>query len=121
MIEKGISPPPLTPPTKDRGLWMAWEKWFKLLSDATARIRTYQVQFNPASIPANLTAEQTVTVNGLGTTDIVYVNKPGYTAGIGVVNARVSAANTLAVTFMNTTASPVDPPSELYKVVAIRL
>jgi hypothetical protein len=50
----------------------------------------------------------------------VFVSKPSESAGLGVVNARVSAADTLAITFMNTTAAPIDPAAETYKILVIR-
>ncbi len=53
------------------------------------------------------TAEQTVTVPGLEVGDMVYVSKPTAQAGIGVVGVRVSAKDTLAITFTNPTASGV--------------
>jgi len=60
-----------------------------------------------AETAANTTAEQTVTVAGLKVGDRVIVNKPTAQAGIGVAGARVSAADTLAITFVNSTASGV--------------
>lgn len=71
---------------------------------------------NPDEVAAAGTDEQTFTVPGLRTTDGVYVVKPTHTAGIGIVNAKVSAANTLALTFVNATASGVNPPSEEYTI-----
>ena len=83
-------------------------------------IRYYTFTFDPASVAAATTAEQTVTVTGLLAGDVVIaVNKPTATAGIGVVNARVSAANTLALTFVNATAAPVDAASETWGVVVM--
>ena len=77
--------------------------------------------FDPASVAAATTAEQTVTIPGLQVGDIVFdASKPTNTAGIAVVNARVSAANTLALTFINATAAPVDPPSETYTLFVFR-
>lgn len=73
-----------------------------------------------ASVAANTTAEQTFTVPGLKTQDMVFVNKPSASAGAGIVNARVSAADTLAITFVNATAAPIDPASETYKIFWFR-
>lgn len=75
-----------------------------------------EVTLDPASVAANTTAEQDFTVKGLTTDMMVDVNKPSLTAGVGIVNARVKAADTLAITFVNATASGVDPASEAYKV-----
>jgi hypothetical protein len=74
-----------------------------------------QTTISPASVAANTTAEQTFTVNGLLLGDIISVTKPSAQAGLGIVNSRVSAANTIAITFANATASPIVPTaSETY-------
>jgi hypothetical protein len=79
------------------------------------------VTLSPAQVAANTTAEQTFTVNGLVIGDFVEVNKPTTQAGLGVVNARVSAANTLAIAFSNNTASPITPTaSESYQILVVR-
>ena len=80
----------------------------------------YTVTIDAVSVAANTTAEQTFTVSGLKTTDLVLVNKPSLDAGLGIAGCRVSATNTLAITYINATAAPIDPSSESYTVVAIR-
>lgn len=76
---------------------------------------------SPAIVALNTTAEQTFTVKGLLTTDFVYVNKPTAQAGLGICGARVSAADTLAITFNNNTAAGITPTaSEVYKVLVFR-
>jgi len=77
------------------------------------------VTLSPSSVGANTTAEQTFTVNGLLTSDYVNVTKPTTQAGLGIVNARVSAANTLAITFANATASPIVPTAAEVYLVAV--
>lgn len=75
------------------------------------------VTLSPASVANATSAEQTFTVNGLAVGDFVNVTKPTTQAGLGIVNSRVSAANTLAITFMNTTAATITPTaSEVYVV-----
>lgn len=79
------------------------------------------VTLSPAAASANTSAEQTFTVNGLQAGDHVAVSKPTAQAGLGIVGARVSAANTLAITFGNFTASPITPTaSETYLVLVSR-
>lgn len=78
------------------------------------------ISLDVASVGANTTAEQTFTVPGLKTNYMVFVNKPSASAGLGVVNARVSAADTLAITFVNATAAPIDPAAESYMVAWFR-
>lgn len=75
---------------------------------------------NPASVATITTAEQTFTLPGIQTGDIVYVNKPSLTTGLGIANVRVSAANTVAITFVNPTAGSVDAASETYNFLVVR-
>lgn len=76
---------------------------------------------SPASVAANTTAEQTFTINGLIPGDMVAVRKPTTQAGLGIVNSRTSAANTLAIAFINATASPIVPTaSETYEILVMR-
>jgi hypothetical protein len=80
----------------------------------------FDVTLTAEQVSANTTEEQTFTVTGLITSDIIIVQKPTHQAGLGIVNARVSAANTLAITYMNATASPITPTSEEYTILALR-
>ena len=82
----------------------------------TAPLVIYTPSIAPASVAANTSAEQTFTVTGLVASSAVWVNKPSWTAGIGIAGVRVSAANTLAINFVNTTASAIVPPTETYVV-----
>lgn len=72
------------------------------------------------SVDANTTAEQTFTVHGLKTGDVVFVNKPSAEAGLGIVNTRVSEANTLAVTLANVTTAAINEASETWSVFWVR-
>lgn len=77
--------------------------------------------FDPAAVATITTAEQDITVLGVKVGDIVLcVNKPTLTAGVGIVNARVKAADTVSVQFVNPTAASVDPASETYTFVIAR-
>jgi hypothetical protein len=79
------------------------------------------VTLSPALIVLNTTAEQTFTVNGLLPGDMVLVNKPTTQAGLGIVGSRVSAANTLAITFSNNTAASITPTAaQAYLVLVSR-
>lgn len=90
------------------------------LGTPITQIRVYSQTITPASVAAATTAQQTFTVTGLATTDTVIVNGPAPTAGTGIVNAFVSAANTLAVTFVNPTAGALVPVSGTYVITAFR-
>jgi len=79
------------------------------------------VTLSPASVAINTTAEQTFTVNGLLAGDFVTCNKPTAQAGLGIVGCRVSAANTLAITFSNNTGSSITPTAaQVYKILVSR-
>lgn len=76
----------------------------------------YTPSLTPAAVGVAPPAEQTFTVTGLATTDTVIVNAPG----AAVFNARVSAANTLAITFEPAGSGTYTPPAGTYRIVAIR-
>lgn len=80
------------------------------------------VTLSPASVAANTTAEQTFTVPGVRASDIcVDVTKPTAQAGLGIVGCRVSAENTIGITFSNNTGSPIVPTaSQAYVFVVFR-
>ena len=79
------------------------------------------VTLSPVAIVLNTTAEQTFTVNGLLAGDFVSCNKPTAQAGLGIVGCRVSAANTLAITFSNNTAGAITPTAaQVYLILVTR-
>lgn len=85
-----------------------------------AQIALLTASLAPTSVAANTTAEQTFAVTGLLTTDVVFVNKPTFQAGIAIGNVRVSAVNTLAVTYVNDTAGSITPTTESYALIVGR-
>jgi hypothetical protein len=68
----------------------------------------------PASVAANTSAEQTFTVPSLQVGDSIDINKASHQVGLSIGNVRVSAANTLAIQYVNTTGSPIVPTAEQY-------
>src|SRR5215468_7707459 len=73
----------------------------------------------PAAAAASVTyQEQTFTVTGLLLGDTVVVNPPAApNTLIDMVRARVSANNTLALTFFNSTAAANTPIAGVYRIV----
>ncbi len=68
-----------------------------------------------AALTASTTTARTYTVPGLIVGDVITINKPSHTAGVGIANARVSAQDTLEITFGNYTAgTPSLPATEDY-------
>jgi hypothetical protein len=84
------------------------------------KVVVYTPSLTPSSIAANTSAEQTFTVAGLSTSDTIYINPPSLTAGTGIVGVRVSATDTLKISFANFTGGSLTPPSGTYRIVAIR-
>lgn len=76
----------------------------------------------PVAVGANTTAEQAFTIPGLLTSDMVsgYSYASPQTAGIGIVNMRVSAANTLQIGFSNSTAGSLTPVAGVYYLCICR-
>lgn len=87
------------------------------------KIGLFLLALTPASVAANTTAEQTFASTGIGllVTDNVDVSKPSFQAGLGIVNVRVSAVDTLAITYINATATPIVPTAETYQVAVQRV
>lgn len=78
------------------------------------------VTLSPSIVAANTSAEQTFTVPGVKVGDFVSVNKPTAQAGLGIVGVRVSAADTVGITFGNFTGSGITPTasqSYIFRVV----
>jgi hypothetical protein len=73
-------------------------------------------------VAANTTAEQTLALPGLTLTDLIdNIIKPTAQAGLGIVGWRVSALDTIAITFANNTASPIVPTAaQVYTVIVAR-
>lgn len=79
------------------------------------------LSINVASVAANTSAEQTFTLTGLQVGDLILTcNKPSLSAGLSIGNYRVSAANTIAITYVNSTGSAIDPAAETYSIVSLR-
>lgn len=76
-----------------------------------------EVTLSPASVANATSAEQTFTVQGLKLHDFVSVAKPTAQAGLAISTSRVSALNTLAITFINVTSATITPTAtEVYSL-----
>lgn len=89
-------------------------------------LRAYVMKatLSPALVAANTTAEQTFTLPGVRlTTDMISaVSKPTAQAGLGIVGWRISADDTVAITFSNNTASGITPTaSQVYFIHVVRV
>jgi len=82
------------------------------------QIKVYSATIDPAEVAADTVAAEDFTVTGLTTADKVIVNAGIDTIGIG--NVRVSATDTLKVTFINPTSGAINPASSTWEIIAIR-
>ncbi len=85
-----------------------------------ANIFLLQAALTPAQVNTITAPEQTFTVNGLIVGDFVRVMKPSAQAGLGIAGARVTAADTLGITYVNPTAGNITPTAETYIILVIR-
>lgn len=85
------------------------------------QIAVYAVALTPTSVAAGTVSRQTFTVNGLTTADKVIVNPPAMTTNAALAAARVSAANTLELTFVNPQSSGgAVPTAGTFLILAFR-
>lgn len=88
---------------------------------STANVTIYASTQSPTLVAPNTSAEKAMTVTGVLATDMVaVVNKPTTQAGLIVGTGRVSAANTVQVSFGNDTAATITPTAtETYDIITI--
>ena len=88
---------------------------------AITNIRVYTPSLTPAQLAAAIgVTEEAFTVTGLTTADKVFVNGPAPTALCPPVTYRVSAADTLAIGFVDLTVALCTPAAGTYAIVAVR-
>jgi hypothetical protein len=90
-----------------------------VIAGNAASINILNISVDVPSISAATTAEVSVTIPGVRTTDTVIAEKPSLSAGLLVGSCRVSAANTVQMQVANVTASPINPAAETYRFVII--
>lgn len=72
----------------------------------TIKSGTASVDFG--SITDGTTGTATITITGAAVGDVVVVNPPALTTGLGFAGAVVTGANTLTVYAVNASAAPID-------------
>lgn len=90
----------------------------ELGDDATATAASFTPTLTPAAVAANTTAEQSFTCAGITTAHrILSVSKAAQQVGLQIVAFKCDAADTLKITFTNTTGSSITPTAaEVYTV-----
>ena len=75
---------------------------------------------DPASISTLSEGTATLTITGVDSTDLVFVNARGLVAGLVVKKATVTGANTVTVTLLNATAGSINDGATDYDYVLIK-
>lgn len=76
------------------------------------------VTIDAASVAANTSAEQAFAVTGVRPDMWLQVKGNSLPAGLAVVNAHCETADSLIITFLNATGSPINPASLSFEIVA---
>lgn len=97
------------------------DEFIRRIPKFVTEIKQISTAITPGSVPANSTSEQAFTVLGVASTDQVRAVKPTHTVGIILGNCRVSAKDTVQLTFGNLTAGAVVPPAETYIFVVEKI
>lgn len=76
---------------------------------------------NVASIGAGAEGSATLTITGADTTDLVFVTARGLLAGLVVVEATVTASNTVVVKLLNTGGGALDDGASDYDYMLVKV
>lgn len=91
-----------------------------IIAGNVASINLIQATVDLGSVAANTSETETVTITGLKTTDFVIPRKPTLEAGLLIGTCWVSAADTLSIQVINTTAGAIDETSETWGFIVVR-
>jgi hypothetical protein len=72
-----------------------------------------------SAVAGGTVVEESFTVNGLKTSQVIVVNKHGSDAGLFLLDYRITAADTIGISMYNPTASSINAASQTFKVVAL--
>ena len=78
-----------------------------------------KVALNPSNVPAGGVIVETFTVNGLRAGMIPVVHAPSLEAGVTLISSRITAANTLELTFQNNTGGDINPASQNFEILGL--
>lgn len=79
------------------------------------------LNITPTALTASTTTAETFPLLGAQVNDAVQASFNGaQTAGVGIANARISAVNTIEITFSNSTAGTPTPVAGIYTIALDR-
>lgn len=90
------------------------------LGTPVKQIKVYTPTLVPAAVPPQSGNGQTFNVPGLTTDDTVFVDPPAPVGPCGIGQARVSAADTLEILYVNATVGAITPTPGTFRIFAIR-
>lgn len=81
------------------------------------------ITISPASVGAATCAEQTFAASLADANDLILsVTKPTAQAGLGIAGARITAAGTIGINFVNASAAPIVPTAaQVYQIAILKL
>lgn len=91
-----------------------------IIAGNVASLTVVGVSVDLGSVAANTSEEETATVPGVKIGDIVFVSDSALSAGQVIANARVSAADTVTMQVINTTAGAIDATARTMNFFVIR-
>jgi len=99
------------------------KRWMSDISEALPQFIVYSATINPASVSASVISEEAFTVTGVRTDDHILSVTHGdiVGTGIGVLDVRISAANTIAITFSNDATGSVNIASSTWEFLIMRM
>lgn len=84
-------------------------------------VKWLKATLSPASVATIVVAEQLFTVPGVAADDmVVSAESPANSTATGVAGVRVSAANQIAIRFVNPTAGALTPTAGVWKFALVR-
>ena len=115
--EKGITPAPSIKHTPTDKI----DTWLEQLQTRFPKVNTYNPSIDLALIGATSYSTQTFSVPGLNINDVLVVNPPSLTVGLYLITYGVDSADTLSMTFYNSTGGGINEAESTFKIIAIRL
>ena len=95
--------------------------WTGRVSQILAPIYVSSKVIDLASVTANSVSIQSFTFAGLTSDWVPILCKPTRTTGLNVVQVWIESDDVLSVAIENTTGGDINPGSETYKLVAIKV
>jgi hypothetical protein len=90
-----------------------------IIAGNTASINIITATVDLGSVAANTSETETATVPGVKIGDFVIAEKPTLEAGLIIGTCWVSAADTVSIQVINTTAAPIDEASETWRFLVV--